>query len=155
MKSRISAALMIAAIVCGCVAIAAAQTKPNFSGTWKMNAEKSKFEQGGPDGIQSKIDHKDAAFAESLMISTPNGDRTVESKYTIGAKETPQEVMGRTAQASAKWDGDALVVEWKTEDGFFRRKLTLSPDGKTLTMVVTQSRDSGGQAVDTVVFEKQ
>jgi hypothetical protein len=120
-----------------------------------MNPQKSKFERGGPDGIQSKIDHKDAAFAESLMVSTPNGDRTTETKYTIDGKETAQEVMGRSAQTSAKWDGDALIVEWKVEDGFFRRKLTLSPDGKTLTMVVIQSRGSGEQAEDTVVFEKQ
>jgi hypothetical protein len=155
MRSRTSAALMIATIFCLCASIATAQTKPNFSGVWKMNPQKSKFERSGPDGIQSKIDHKDTAFAESLMVSTPNGDRATETKYTIDGKETAQEVMGRSARTSAKWDGDSLIVEWKVEDGFLRRKLTLSPDGKTLTMVVTQSRGSGEQAEDTVVFEKQ
>jgi hypothetical protein len=155
MKFRTCIMMLVALIVCLCASIAGAQTKPNFSGTWKMNPEKSKFERGGPDRIQSKIEHKDAAIAESLTVTNQNGDRTVETKYTIGDKETPQEVMGRSAQTSAKWDGDGLIIEWKTDDGFFRRKLTLSPDGKTLTMVVTQSRGSGEQAEDTVVFEKQ
>ena len=154
MKSRTSAALMIAAIACLCASIASAQTKPDFSGTWKMNREKSKFERGGPDAILIKIDHKEPAFAENWTVSTPDGERSLQAKYTTDGKETEQEVMGRTAKTSAKWDGDALVIEFKTEGGFFKRKITISADGKTITKVVTQSGDNG-QTEDTVVFEKQ
>ena len=57
MKSRTGAALMIAAIICLCASIAAAQTKPDLSGAWKMNREKSKFADGGPNAILIKIDH--------------------------------------------------------------------------------------------------
>ena len=53
-----------------------------------------------------------------------------------------------------KWENDSLVIEFKTEGGFLKRKLTLSADGKTITKIVTQSRD-GEQSEDTVVFEKQ
>ena len=154
MKLRTSAALMIAAIVYLCSSIATAQTKPDFSGSWKMNREKSKFERGGPDGLLIKIDHKEPSFVEDWKISTPNGERSFQAKYTTDGKETEQEVMGRTAKTSAKWDGDALVIEFKTEGGFFKRKITLSADGKTITKVVTQSGDNG-QTEDTVVFEKQ
>lgn len=155
MKSRTSVALMIAAIVCLCISIATAQTKPNFSGTWKMNPQKSKFASGGPDAILIKIDHKEPALTESWSISTPNGERSFEAKYTIGGKEAEQEVMGRTAKTQAKWDGDALVIEWQSEGGMFKRKITLSADGKTMTKAVTQTRGDGQQAEDTVVFEKQ
>jgi hypothetical protein len=154
MKLRNIAALMIAAIVCLCASIAAAQTKPDFSGSWKMNREKSKFERGGPDNLLIKIDHKEPAFVEDWKMSTPNGERAFQAKYTTDGKETEQEVMGRTAKTSAKWDGDALVIEFKTENGFFKRKITLSADGKTITKVVTQSGDNG-QTEDTVVLEKQ
>jgi hypothetical protein len=155
MKLRISAALMIAAIVCLCGSIAAAQTKPDFSGSWKMNREKSKFERGGPDDLLIKIDHKEPTFAEDWKISTPNGERSFQAKYTTDGKETEQEVLGRTSKTSAKWDGDALIIEFKSEGGFFKRKITLSADGKTITKVVTQSPRDGEHTEDTVVFEKQ
>src|SRR5215475_10843658 len=55
MKSRTTAALIIAAIVCLCALTASAQTKPDFSGACKMNKEKSKFANVGPDAILIKI----------------------------------------------------------------------------------------------------
>lgn len=154
MKLRTSAALMIAAIVYLCASIAAAQTKPDFSGSWKMNREKSKFERGGPENLLIKIDHKEPAFVEDWKMTTPNGERSFQAKYTTDGKETEQDVMGQTTKTSAKWDGDALVIEFKSENGIFKRKITLSADGKTITKVVTQSGDRG-QTEDTVVFEKQ
>ncbi len=154
MKSRTGVALMIAVIVCLCASIAAAQTKPDFSGSWKMNREKSKFADGGPDNLLIKVDHKEPAFVEDWKMSTPDGERSFQAKYTTDGKETEQEVMGRTAKTSAKWEGAALVIEFKSEGGFFKRKITLSADGKTITKVVTQSRE-GNQTEDTVVFEKQ
>src|SRR5262249_39141683 len=96
MKSRTSATLIIVAVVCICALIAGAQTKPNLSGVWKMNAQKSKFANGGPDNILIKIDHKEPAFVEDWSMSTPNGDRSFQAKYTTDGKETEQEVMGRT-----------------------------------------------------------
>jgi len=155
MKSRNLAALMIAAIVCVCASIASAQTKPDFSGTWKLNREKSKFARGGPDGLLIKIDHKEPAFSENWTVSTPDGERSFQAKYTTDGKETEQEVMGRMAKTSAKWEGDALVIEFKSEGGFFKRKITLSADGKTITKMVTQSPKDGEQTEDFVVFEKQ
>ena len=155
MKARTIAALMIAAIVCVCASIASAQTKPDFSGTWKMNREKSKFAGGGPDSLLIKIDHKEPTFVEDWSMSTPNGERSFQAKYTTDGKETEQEVLGRTAKTSAKWEGDALVIEFKSEGGFFKRKITLSADGKTITKMVTQSPRDGEQTEDTVVFEKQ
>ena len=155
MKPRNIAALMIAAIVCIYASIAEAQTKPDFSGSWKMNREKSKFAGGGPDNILIKIDHKEPAFVEDWSMSTSNGERSFQAKYTTDGKETEQEVMGRTAKTSAKWEGDALVIEWTSEGEFFKRKITLSADGKTITKMVKQSPRDGEQTEDTVVFEKQ
>jgi hypothetical protein len=155
MKSRIIAALMIAAIVCVSASIASAQTKPDFSGAWKMNREKSKFAGGGPDNILIKIDHKEPALTEEWAMSTSDGDQSFQAKYTTDGKETEQEVMGRMAKTSAKWEGDALVIEFKTTDSFFRRKITLSADGKTMTKVVAHGPSGGDPMEDTVVFEKQ
>jgi len=155
MKSRTGVALMIVAIVCLGALIAVAQTKPNLSGSWKLNREKSKFVGGGPDNLMIKIDHKEPAFVEDWSMSTPNGDRSFQAKYTTDGKETEQEVMGRTARTKATWDGNALVVEWRSDGGFFIRKISLSADGKTMTKIVTQSKDGGEPIEETAVFEKQ
>jgi hypothetical protein len=157
MKSRPTQSLAVAALIaCLCVLSVAAQTKPNLSGTWKLNQEKSKFTGGGPENLVIKIDHKEPAFTEDWAMTARDGNqRSFQAKYTTDGKETEQEVMGRTAKTSAKWDGDALVIEFKSEDGFFRRKITLSADGKTMTKLVTQTRGDGQQTEDTVVFEKQ
>jgi hypothetical protein len=157
MKSRTSAALITAVIVCLCALTASAQTKPDFSGSWKLNKEKSKFAgNGGPDAILIKIDHKEPALTEDWLVSTPDGERSFVAKYTTDGKETEQQVMGRMAKTSAKWEGDALLIEFKTEEnGFIKRKITLSADGKTITKIVTQSKDGSSQIEETAVFEKQ
>lgn len=155
MKTRTSVALMIAAIVCLCASITGAQTKPDFSGAWKMNREKSKFARSGPDAILIKVDHKEPALTEDWSISTPNGERSFQAKYTTDGKEIEQEVMGgQIAKTSAKWEGDALVIEFKAEGRSFTRKLVLSTDGKTITKTITHN-DGGERMEDTVVFEKQ
>lgn len=157
MKSRISATLFTVLAFCLLTVFASAQTKqPNLSGTWKMNADKSKFEQGGPSGIVIKFDHKDSSLAETLMLVTDGGERSVDLKYTTDGKENPQDVMGRNAQTSAKWEGEALMINWKADgDGGFSRKITLSADGKTMTMIVKQTSGDGSTSTDTVVLEKQ
>lgn len=160
MKSKTSILMISALAFCLLAAMmaagASAQTKqPNLSGTWKMNAEKSKFEQGGPSAITLKLEQKDVSLTETLILMNDNGERSMDAKYTTDGKETAQDVMGRTAQTSAKWEGDALVIDWKAEGGGFSRKLTVSPDGKTLTMIVKQSGPDGQGSTDTVVLEKQ
>ena len=132
-----------------------AQTRPNVSGTWKMNAEKSKFEKGGPKAITITFDQKESTLNESLTITNDGGERTVTLTYTLDGKESAQQIEGQQIKATAKWEGDSLTIEFKNDEGFsFRRKITMSADGKTMTMSVAQA-NQGGTANDTVVFEKQ
>lgn len=152
-----SSALIAAFSFCLLAVFAGAQTKqPNLTGTWKMNAEKSKFEQGGPSAITIKFDHKDTTLSEALILTHGNEDRTIETKYSTDGKETTQQVIGdRQAQTTAKWEGETLTIAWKAEDGSFVRKISLSADGMTMTMIVKQSGSDGQSATDTIVLEKQ
>ena len=155
MKTRTSAALMVAAIGCLCASIAGAQTKPNFSGMWKMNREKSKLE--ALDNIRSiivKIEHKEPHFSESVTLTHDGGDFTVEGNYTTDGKESEVQSTSGALKATAKWEGDALIVEWKNEGFQVRRKYILSADGKTLT---TNARryTANGEIDEMSVFEKQ
>lgn len=156
MKQRISVLLISALTVCLMATFVVAQTKQsNLTGTWKMNADKSKFERGGPSGITLKFDHKDNSLAETMMLVTDGGDRTVDLKYTTDGKETSQDIMGTTGQTVVKWETDGWLIEWKAEGRSFVRKLTLSADGKSVTMIVKQISPDGETVTDSVVLEKQ
>lgn len=157
MKTRTNAALLIATTVWIIASIAAAQTKPDFSGSWKMNSEKSKFEP--IDDIRNvilKIKHKDPDFSQSLIVTRGVGDQTFEEKYTTDGKESDVKLSSGTVKAIAKWEGDTLTIEQKTENGAIlnRRKYALSTDGKTLTLTARRFTING--VIDeTTVLEKQ
>jgi hypothetical protein len=159
MKTRTRAALMIAASFCFCSSIIAAQTKPDFSGVWKMNREKSKFPAMFPAmenirDIVSKIEHKEPNVSIFTTITGVDGDQTFEAKYTTDGKETNVKLPFVSVKATAKWEGDALAVEGKAEEYNVRGKYTLSADGKTLTIASHVSTPNGD--VDGIaVFEKQ
>jgi hypothetical protein len=161
MKTRTCAALMIAASFCLCSLIIAAQTKPDFSGVWKMNREKSKFPAMFPAmenirDVVSKIEHKEPNFSESMTITSVDGDRTFEVKFTTDGKETTIKLPYLTGpvKGTMKWEGDALTVEGKIEELNVRGKYTLSADGKTLTKASHLSTPNG-DVEGIIVFEKQ
>jgi flagellin-like hook-associated protein FlgL len=145
---------VIALTFCLCAFVAAAQTKPNLTGTWKMNLSKSKFENNGPSEITIKFDQNDSSFTESLTITENNGEHKADLKYTADGKETTNQIENRPVQTTAKWEGETLVIEVKSEQDLFVRKITISPDGKTMTMAVRRTK---GENVfdETVVLEKQ
>jgi hypothetical protein len=132
-----------------------AQTKPDLSGTWKMNREKSKWE--ALDNIRNlitKIEHKELNFYESVTITSGGSDLTVEGNYNTDGKESEVRLPSGTTTATAKWEGNAPIIEWTTNGANVRRKYALSADGKTLT--VTARRYTQNSEVDeTTVFEKQ
>lgn len=131
-----------------------AQDSTKWTGTWKMNRDKSQFTGDGPANIVIKLDLKEGALSETMTVSAENGERAFSASYTTDGKVTTQEVMGRTAKTFAKWDKDVLVIDFSDERGSFIRKFTLSEDGKTMTVAVHQS-GGGNERNETVVMEKQ
>src|SRR4030095_2779554 len=105
MKKRSNAKqLLTACLLTGLWALAAAaQAKPDFSGTWKMNPAKSKFERGGPDSITIKFEQKGSDVSEVLTLGGGNGERSVEAKYTADGKEIDVAMGDQTVKGSIKW----------------------------------------------------
>jgi hypothetical protein len=142
-------------LTCALALCASAQTKPDLNGTWKMNPSKSKFGgQGGPDAITIKFDQQEPNLSESLTIVNPQGERTLNLKYTTDGKESVSQIDGNEVKTTAKWEGETLVIELRGSDNLFRRKFTLSDGGKTMMMAV-HIAGQGGEQDDTVVLEKQ
>jgi hypothetical protein len=153
---RLSVGVLAAAI-----ALAAgptdAQQKPNLSGDWKMNGVKSDFGPAPtPDTFTRKIVHAEPSISIDEEQATPIGLQQTSRKMTTDGKESTFNASGADIKASAKWEGDTLVVVSNVEIASmtYTDRMTLSSDGKVLTSVVRV--DTPGGAIDVkVVFEKQ
>jgi hypothetical protein len=124
-----------------------------FTGSWKMNVAKSKFNPS--PGLKS-----------ATMTFAPDGTSTVEIL-------DPQ---GKTLKYSYSWSGEKEVpvhgiehatVITKLQDHTFDRTMNIagktvqmvhaliSPDGKTMTVTVTGKYPHGRSMDDVELFEKQ
>jgi len=141
----------------------AALAAPNFSGSWKINAAKSK--SGGqfplPERFERKITHAEPAVQVTTIRTGFQGgeDITQESKYSTDGKETKNPFFGDSEMKSiAKWEGDILTIRSaaSTPNGDFTitEQWTLSADGKTLE-VVTKVAGGFGEFESTYVLDKQ
>lgn len=172
MIAGLASALLLLAIA------AAAQTKPNFGGTWALDKTKS---QG--------LDQRMQAADISWVITQDDAKLSVETKiaggqppagggagggggmgrgmggprtYTLDGKETTSEMTGGTSTTKATWEGSTLEltsVRAGNRDGQEFKfttsdKLSLSADGKTLT-VTRHSESPRGPMDSTMVFNKQ
>lgn len=155
---RVKFAASVAALLL-VAATASAQTKPNFGGTWVLDASKS---EGVMQGVEETMTVKQDGdkFVVESKLKSPRGERTANMDFAADGKEgdytfrmMQNEGKGkRTARWSA--DGTALEVteaaDIQTPDGGTAsiknwRKWTLSADGKTLTAEETRTSPRGEQ----------
>lgn len=147
---------LVFAVTC---CLAAAQAKPNFSGNWKMNGDKSDFGAfPGPTSRTDKIDHKDPSLKLTTNQSGAQGDITADLSYSTDGKETTNEIMGTEVKSTAHWDGNTLVIDSKANFGgadiTLKDKWALAEDGKGITIdrhIVTPQ----GEVDQKIVMEKQ
>ena len=144
MKKLMSTLFVIAAAA----SVAMAADKPDFSGNWKMDADKSTFgPMPPPTSMTSKISHKDPDLSIETSSSGPQGDRTDTMKYSTDGKETTNTMMGNDVKSKAVWQDKTLVITSNANFGGADVKLTLkyslSDDGKTLTQLLSISAPQG------------
>lgn len=143
----------------GFLAVAQAQSKPNFSGAWKVNNSKSDFgPMPAPQSSTSKIDHKEPNVKIATTWVGDQGEFTFESSYTTDGKESSNTFRNTEFKSKATWEGSSLLIASKgsTDSGEFtmKDKWSLSEDGKTLTIARAFSGPMG-EATQTLVHEKQ
>jgi len=136
MKRIMILALALAAMA----AFGAAADKPNFSGDWTADFTKSDTgPMPAPASMTRKVEHNDPAVTVTeVQTGGPQGDITLNSKYSTDGKETINQMMGADSKSTAKWDGKALViatnVDFQGTAVTFTDKWTLSDDGKVMTV---------------------
>ena len=154
MRTRLLALASSIFLVAG-AAIFAQGGKPDLSGTWNLDKEKSEM-GGGPGGGQRMvspsmtIEHKDPQLTIKRKFEFQGEERTRELKYTTDGKPNTNEgFRGRSMKSKTFWEGDKLVIETtrETQQGNLETKevYSLSNDGKTLTIEMSR-KDAGGSS---------
>lgn len=128
-------------------AIASAVSKPDFSGTWVMDVNRSFSNPAGLEQTMTVV-HTGDQIKVDAKIKTAQGEQTINETYTLDGTETdfvpPGGQPGAKGKRKAMWlpDGRGAVIDdVVTSDSpkgpvtrKTMRKWTLSPDGKTLTV---------------------
>ena len=136
--------------------------KPNFSGTWKLNLQRSgPILPRGTEALTVVIDHRESTIRLSET-------RTVSGKVTSGEgaaepidgqEHVSSPEPGKTAKQKKSWSGQTLLTYWEMTDQQGTTyvsdiRIALSEGGKVLTMA-EHYREPRMERIRDWVFEKQ
>jgi hypothetical protein len=152
--------LLIATLALGLAAPLATQAASDpFLGTWKLNLAKSTFTPGPPPKAKTLIY---SATAQGILIDEievePTGETlTFKIPYARNGKPTPQNASPAYDMLSVT-QPDAHTAVWKVMrkgQVIGSARTTVSPDGRTLTMVSSIKPDATSTRSQHSVFDKQ
>jgi hypothetical protein len=108
-----------------------AQTKPNLTGTWELNVQKSDLGGAPITKLAAQIEHKDPALKFIVAGKAGGEDFTETETYSTDGTPTTN---ARGDQVKVHWDGTTLVIDTTAPDGqaLDASRITLSPDGTNL-----------------------
>ena len=135
---------LIAAAILAVATVAYAQ-KPDFSGTWTPDQAAAAGGGGGRGFMSGPMTVKQTADTLTIEREGPNGKMT--QSYKLDGSETDIQMGQMSAKASAKWDGNKLVITTKSERG--ENTQTWSLDAGVLTIDRT-----GGRGPSKTTFKK-
>ncbi len=142
---------------------AQSERRPNFTGTWILNPQKSKLESENPP-IASKfiIQHRDPRWRlKRTHIYRDGMHNTWSITLTTDGKHEAVQHDGSGGQAITRmyWDGNVLVLDMRLTDargltGSNVVRYSLSTDGKTMT-ALEHEEYPGGKVTNEWVFGKE
>ena len=149
----------------------AAQAKPDFSGNWKLNHDKSdppgmgmgRMAQNANGGAPLDVSLFVTQLETRLVIEQKMGDQSRRLTFNLDGRESSNPGMrGQEMKTTSRWVGDTLVTEGENtftgpmgEMKVKSKELRfLTPDGKTM-MVISTFTGPQGERTRKTVFEKQ
>lgn len=134
---RLSLFLMVLVVLFAATS-ATAFAKPNFTGEWKLDADKSNFgPMPPPDKFNLSVKHTDPEIEITTDQAGAQGEDKSTAKYKTDGSESVNQMRGMDVKSKASWDGDKLKIAAKLDMGGTEITLDqtwiLSEDGKTLT----------------------
>jgi hypothetical protein len=121
----------------------AADTKPDFSGSWELNVQQSDLGGTPITKLAVQLDHKDPMLKYTVKATVNGQDFEESESFTTDGKASQD---SRGAKMIAHWDGATLVIEVIGADDrlLYRARMGLSDDGKK--MVREYESESAGDA---------
>jgi len=141
-------------------ASASTGARANYSGTWKLNVDKSDFGPLPPSNSRTDIiEHSEPTLKDTVSDDGAQGKLDYVLKITTDGKEAINNAGGLDTKSTASWSGSNLVVDTKLSfqgtDVAIKTAWVLSPDGKTLIQNAHLNAGPLGEVDQKFVFEKQ
>jgi hypothetical protein len=144
------------ALVLALPAMAVAQAKTDFSGTWNVDTAKSDPAPrgGGGGGATTKLVITQTAVDMTVIVTTGRGE--AKTTYKLDGTEMKETVAMGESRAKVSWDDARLVVNRvqnvTTPQGAFEitSKETYSVSGGILTLVTARNSPMGNTSRKTV-----
>jgi hypothetical protein len=132
--------------------------KPNFSGIWQFNPQKSKLQIPQPTSSTFRIDHREPQFILSRTHVYDGESDTWGIGLTTDGKEVVRQEKGQTIYCRLYWEGSELVfnsrIVMSGDEAANIVRYQLSPDGQTFT-AIERFRAPRLQYDNVWVFDKQ
>ena len=130
--------------------------KPDFSGNWTLNLDRSTFGKAAkPTALTLKVT-RDGDVMHSVQTNGSQVDsKETESDWIVDGKEHDSPGPA-PAKVTTKWEGSTLYSEHKSNDGSYTQKiwLSLSSDGKTATEKVW-TKGPDGINLSNLIWQRQ
>src|SRR5215207_1018485 len=139
-----------------------AQRRPDFSGTWVLDAAESRMigpgGQSGPVQLGERritwlVRHRDPDIAVTVNVRDPDGPHEFSFRCTTDGRKCVNELpeLREVREISAQWSGDALLMtqQASTPRGVFNAedRLSLSDSGRTLVFDRIVNDERGQRSV--------
>jgi hypothetical protein len=150
---------LVLAGVLGSAAIA--QTRPNFTGDWKLDALRSRLDpKSDVKNETMNIDHADPKLKIEMNVQTGHGQRAYVLDLQTDGTESQQTIEGQPCKAVVRWGtrtGERLRIETTcpSDAGTVTttREMKLGSKGKMLTTTLVV-KDGSGQRKSYEFFTK-
>ena len=108
----ISRSNYLPAVILLCTVIAASAEKPDFSGTWVLNLEKTRLQSfRGLESGEIVIEHAEPRFRFHRAFVIKGKTDSTSWQLTTDGREVVVEEGGITRKSRLVWDGNALVLD--------------------------------------------
>ena len=143
-------------------AATAVTTKDPFIGVWKLNPGKSKYESGGPPTSFTRTyeDRGGGTIFMTTDVTIPQGSTRAYVVYRRDGKPYPEAALGAESirmvtvtALDSRTESMSVLVDGKAPST--PTTISISPDGLTMTQVVTGTNSKGKAFTNTVVYERQ
>jgi len=107
---RIACLLVVAPVLLVSV-VSSAPPKPNFTGTWKVNLQKSKLQIPPPESTLFVVEHEEPNFRLTRTHVFQGKSDTFTIQLATDGKEVVHKDDKRTIYSRAYWEGSVLAFD--------------------------------------------